>query len=241
VGHTVGDLQSVTNAAGHVMQYTLYDKSGRLLQSIDANGATTDNQYSPRGWLTQASVTPAGGGTPLVHRLRLRRSGATHQRNVPGQGAITYTYDAAHRLTGITDAAGNSVTYTLDNAGNRTAEQFKDPSGTLAKTITRAFDALNRSQTVTGECNEINSCGTFDSPSSVFRRVAIHGSSRARDINFGPCRRCCFHSVPQPNWGSNCFCVHHRHLFLLQWAHATPGVPQLVGVWGQRQRSVGYR
>jgi YD repeat-containing protein len=153
VGHTLGDLQSMTNAAGHLTQYTQYDKSGRLLQSIDANGATTNNQYSPRGWLTQASVTSAGGGTPLVTSYGYDLAGQLTSVTYPGQGPITYSYDAAHRLTGITDAAGNSVSYTLDNAGNRTAEQFKDPSGVLAKSIGRAFDALNRVQSVSGGAN----------------------------------------------------------------------------------------
>ena len=34
--------------------------------------------------------------------------------------------------------------------GNRTNEQVKDPSGTLARQTTRVYDALNRLQTVTG-------------------------------------------------------------------------------------------
>jgi YD repeat-containing protein len=61
-----------------------------------------------------------------------------------------YTYDAAHRLTGIKDGAGNTVTYTLDNLGNRTGEAFKDPAGVLARNITRVYDALSRLQSVTG-------------------------------------------------------------------------------------------
>lgn len=150
VGHTLGDLQGITNAAGHVTQYTLYDKSGRPLRSVDPNGAVTDNQYSPRGWLTQASVTPAGGGAALVTTYGYDNAGQLTSVIYPGQGPITYAYDAAHRLTGITDAAGNSVSYTLDNAGNRTSEQSKDASGTLARTITRAFDALNRVQAAVG-------------------------------------------------------------------------------------------
>jgi YD repeat-containing protein len=63
---------------------------------------------------------------------------------------LGYTYDAAHRLTGITDARGNSVTYTLDAAGNRTGETIRDSSGALMRSVSRAFDALNRLQQVTG-------------------------------------------------------------------------------------------
>ncbi len=58
------------------------------------------------------------------------------------------SYDAAHRLIGASDAKGNSVTYTLDNTGNRIGEQIKDPSGVLQLQMQRSFDALNRVQQV---------------------------------------------------------------------------------------------
>jgi YD repeat-containing protein len=64
--------------------------------------------------------------------------------------ALEYAYDAAHRLTSVKDNAGNSVAYTLDNMGNRTAEETKDTGGTLRRNITRVFDALNRAQSATG-------------------------------------------------------------------------------------------
>jgi hypothetical protein len=50
----------------------------------------------------------------------------------------------------VTDNLGNTVHYTLDNMGNRKQEDYKDPTGTLAKTITRLYDALNRLQNLTG-------------------------------------------------------------------------------------------
>ena len=71
----------------------------------------------------------------------------------PDGTTLGYSYDAAHRPTGLTDAKGNTVTHTLDNMGNRTGEQVKDPSGTLQRNITRVYDALNRVQQVTGASN----------------------------------------------------------------------------------------
>ena len=63
---------------------------------------------------------------------------------------LNYAYDDAHRLTDVTDAAGNKIHYVLDNVGNRTSEQVTDASGNLASTVSRVFDALNRVQTQTG-------------------------------------------------------------------------------------------
>ena len=72
------------------------------------------------------------------------------QATLPDGSSLTYTHDAAHRLTAINDHKGTRVDYTLDAMGNRTAEQVKDPGGVLVTNITRVIDALNRVQQVTG-------------------------------------------------------------------------------------------
>ncbi|MBW8828405.1 MAG: RHS repeat protein [Burkholderiales bacterium] len=148
--HTLGDLQSVTNPAGHTTQYVKYDKAGRVLRSIGAAGATTDLAYKPRGWVESVTVKPADGGTAQVTTYSYDAAGQLKQVTLPDAVTLQYTYDDAHRLTGITDGAGNTVTYTLDNAGNRAGETLKDAGGTLARNITRVFDALGRVQQVTG-------------------------------------------------------------------------------------------
>jgi hypothetical protein len=53
----------------------------------------------------------------------------------------------------VTDAKGNTVSYTLDATGNKVSEQVKDPQGTLQRNITRVYDTLNRVQQVTGASN----------------------------------------------------------------------------------------
>lgn len=50
----------------------------------------------------------------------------------------------------MTDTKGNTVTYTLDNMGNRVSEQFKDAQGNLQRSVSRVYDALNRMQQLTG-------------------------------------------------------------------------------------------
>ncbi len=63
---------------------------------------------------------------------------------------LSYTYDAAHRLTDIPDTLGNKVHYSLDSEGNRINENTTDPLGTFAKTLSRSYDQLSRLQTLTG-------------------------------------------------------------------------------------------
>ncbi|WP_164483773.1 MULTISPECIES: LamG-like jellyroll fold domain-containing protein [unclassified Polaromonas] len=152
VGHTVGDLQSITNAAGHVTQFPLYDRAGRVRRMIDPKGVVTDTSYTPRGWISSVTVTPPGGVARTTN-YTYDNAGQLIGVTLPDTTTMSYSYDAAHRLTGVTDTKGNSVTYSLDNMGNKVGEQVKDPSGNLQRNITRVYDALNRIQQITGASN----------------------------------------------------------------------------------------
>jgi YD repeat-containing protein len=155
-GHYPGDLKTITNAKGHVTNFTQYSRDGRVKEVVAPSGLVTAYAYSGRGWVTrvkQCSIAPcdpttADGG--LLSILDYWPTGLLKRATQPDGSYLDYTYDDAHRLIGVADAAGNTVTYTLDNAGNRIGEQVKDLGGTLARNITRTFDALNRLQTVTG-------------------------------------------------------------------------------------------
>jgi YD repeat-containing protein len=150
-GHTVGDLQQVQDPAGNATQFTLYDKAGRLLSSKDANNTVTTRTWWPRGWVHTVTVKPkAGGGTAQTTTYDYWPTGLLHVVTQPDGSTLTYAYDDAHRLTDVTDGAGNTVHYVLDGMGNRTSETVKDASGNLASAIARIYDNLNRLQAVTG-------------------------------------------------------------------------------------------
>lgn len=139
-----GNLSTITNAAGHVTTLSNYDANGRVGRIVDPNGLTTDLTYSPRGWLASRKI----GGELTTYDY----DGVGQLKKVtnPDGSFIAYTYDDAHRLTDITDSASNNIHYTLDAMGNRIKEEIKDPAGSLARQITRVYDALSRLQQVTG-------------------------------------------------------------------------------------------
>jgi YD repeat-containing protein len=139
-----GNLASITNAVGHVTTLADYDASGRVGRIITPDGVVTELTYSPRGWLTSRTV--AGEVTTYEYD----GVGQLKKLMLPDSSFITYTYDDAHRVTGASDSLGNSIRYTLDAMGNRTKEEVRDPSGALARQITRAYDTLNRLKEITG-------------------------------------------------------------------------------------------
>jgi YD repeat-containing protein len=143
-GHFMGDLATVTNAAGRVTQYTQYNKHGQVLESIDPNGVVTSNTYDLRQRLL--STTTAGRTTQYTYDP----VGQLKRVTLPDQSWIGYDYDDAQRQVAVYDHKGNRVDYTLDNAGNRIAEQTKDPSGALKRQLARSIDALGRVQQTTG-------------------------------------------------------------------------------------------
>ncbi|MCW7536264.1 DUF6531 domain-containing protein [Aquabacterium sp. A7-Y] len=141
---TQGDLKQVSDPAGQVTRYTQYNPHGQVLKQIDANGIVTDYSYEPRQRLS--SVTVNGQRTQYEYEP----TGLLKKVTQPDGSTVVYGYDNAHRLISIQDSLGNSVSYTLDNAGHRTQEAVKDPSGTLTRNIGRTYDALGRVQSTTG-------------------------------------------------------------------------------------------
>jgi len=144
VGHTIGDLQTMTNAKSQVTTYSQYDKHGNLLQMSDPNGVVTTNTYDLRQRLLSTSV---GGQTTSYS---YDPAGQLLKVTAPDASWLGYEYDPAHRMTATKDNLGNRIEYTLDNAGNRTAENVKDTSGALRRQLARSIDALGRTQQTTG-------------------------------------------------------------------------------------------
>lgn len=144
----MGNLLTVTNALGQITTLSNYDANGRVGRIAAPNGTATELTYSSRGWLASRTVT--GGGASETTTYDYDSVGQLKKVTAPDASFVTYTYDAAHRLIGVADSLGNSVTYTLDLTGNRIKEQVADPGGSLARQISRVYDTLNRLQQQTG-------------------------------------------------------------------------------------------
>ena len=155
-----GQVETITNAAGHVTQITEYNAHGQPLSIMDPNGLVTTLAYDARQRVTSRSV----GGETTTYTYD--NAGQLTKVTLPDGSFLDYTYDNAHRLTGISDNLGNRISYTLDLAGNRTQEQVFDPAKALAQTRSRVYNNLNRLTQEIGATGQTTAFG-YDNQGNV--------------------------------------------------------------------------
>jgi len=183
-----GDLQSVTDALGHVTTYASYDGAGRVTRVIDPNGVITDLTYTPRGWLYTRTVRALASGVAssgdAITTITYTPYGAVATITDPDGVVTTYGYDTAHRLTTITDALGNYIQYTLDPSGNHTKEQTFTAAGVATRTLGRTFNTLGQLTMVTDGLSQTvfnaSTSGNYDANGNLVQSTDALGYQRQR-------------------------------------------------------------
>ncbi|WP_185633778.1 RHS repeat-associated core domain-containing protein [Burkholderia sp. Bp9012] len=179
-----GDLKSVTNALGQTTTYASYDGAGRVTRSIDPNGVMTDLTYTPRGWLASRTVRANADGSAssgdATTSMTYTPFGAVATVTDPDGVAIAYSYDQAHRLTKIADALGNSIQYTLDASGNRTAENtYAAGSTTASRSLSRTYNNLGQLIKITDGLGHVvfdaSASGNYDGNGNLIQSKDANG------------------------------------------------------------------
>src|SRR5574341_317703 len=125
---SLGNPQTATDPNGNATTYT-YDSTGRVL-TVKAPGDLNPTQYV---YITAGCTSCGSGGANKIDYIIL-----------PEGNKIDYDYDTYGNLTTIKDSQNNSINYAHDSEGNRLKEEIKDTLGTLQKTLSYQYDALNR-------------------------------------------------------------------------------------------------
>ena len=169
-----GALTNIQNALLQNTAITSHTGGGLPLTVVDPNSVTTTLTYSPRNWLLTSTI--ATGAGPLTTTNTYDAAGELTKVQQPDGSFLTNGYDTAHRLTTVTDSFGNSISYTLDSLGDRTASNIENPSAVVTRGHTAAYDSLGRtlkniggmSQTTTYTYNSDGDLVDFDPPGQTF-------------------------------------------------------------------------
>jgi RHS repeat-associated protein len=153
------DLSTITDPLGHMTRLTNYNGSGLPLTMIDPNGVITSFTYDIRDRLLSRTVHAASGNatTTFGYDAAEQLTSVT----LPDGALLEYQYDTAHRLQSVSNSLGESITFTLDGAGNVIQQNTANASGTLVKTQSAVFDGLSRMLQEIGADSQTNTY-TYD-------------------------------------------------------------------------------
>ena len=179
-GGKCGEISTITDALGHVTEFTDYDALRQPTRIVERSGRVIELAYDARQRVIRS--TSAGRATSYEHDPR----GGLISLTDPDGRSVTYERDDAGRLIGLADARGNRIDWTLDAAGNRTEERIQDPTGTLRKSARRAYDELSRLITLTHAHGGTDSY-SYDDNGDV--TAAVDPGGRSTVMAYDPLRR----------------------------------------------------
>ncbi|WP_408951389.1 RHS repeat-associated core domain-containing protein [Lysobacter sp. Hz 25] len=185
-----GDLWKIENALGRtVLEVLRYDGAGRVVSSRNDNGVASDYEFNSRGWLTATKTRggdDASEADDQIVRMDYWPTGLVKKITLPDGAYTAYAYDAARRLTAVTDEAGNSIQYTLDSRGNRTRQDIKTSGGAVTHTLSRVYNLLDEVQAAKDASQNATSF-TYDSRGNP--NLATDALGRVTDQDYDPLDR----------------------------------------------------
>ena len=141
-GGACGQIQSITNDLGHTTRFESFDAHGRLTRMVDANGLETTWTYTLRG--RPATITRRHAGESRTTAYVYDAAGQIDRVTLPDGEVLDYTWNAAHLLESIEDAAGSRIEFHYDARGLRDGEVVRDAAGTLRRSLSLLHDAQGR-------------------------------------------------------------------------------------------------
>jgi YD repeat-containing protein len=220
----LGRLASVSNANGEIATYA-YDAADRLIRATDAGGVTTTFAFDAAGRLTDEASSDRsftdyaynstgdlisktdGNGviTSYTYDARHRMTSISYPAD-PTRN-VSFTYDGAGRLNGMTDISG-TTTYTHNVMGRVTSASWTpagsaltlvlaynyDASGRLAsltyptgRVVTYAYDSAGRIDSVDASANgspvNLASTITYDALGNITSRTLGNGIVETHSID----------------------------------------------------------
>ena len=217
-----GRLASVTYPSGKQAVYA-YDAAGRI-SGVTANAQTlvTGVTYTPFGIV---SGWTAGNGA--VYRRAIDLDGRIAGLALPASDNIALAYDAASRITGLTESGLAARTFGYDALDRLT--NYK--SGTATQTYTYDADG-NRTGYATNATPPVSLAYNVDPASN--RLLGISGSS-TESFTYDAAGNTLSHSSPSADFRYD---YDARNRLAVSWSGAA-GTTQLINGLGQRVGRIG--
>ena len=170
-----GQLQTVTDALGHVVQFSNYGgfssftPFGAAQSVTDANGVTTEYAYDTRGRLLTSTMLPVDEGDPtLITQNAYDAAGNRTEYVRPANNRTQYRYDSSNRVKKImrTDAVAARhdeilVTYNaFDQPTTMVAQVCPAPATSCPSWVTTWSDSYAYSATTSDLTQVINADNT---------------------------------------------------------------------------------
>jgi RHS repeat-associated protein len=159
-GSECGQLQTATNALGHVTTYNAYNAHGQPTLITDLNGVQTQLEYDGRQRLTSI-ISAFGTASAETTTIEYWPTGLLKKMTRPDGSFVLNTYDEAHRLARTEDGSGGKIEYLMDGAGNRQTSNSYDPYGTLVRTQRQLYNEF-------GQLWQLLSASGLDSEATVY-------------------------------------------------------------------------
>lgn len=182
-----GNLQSMTNALGHVTQFQNYDPNGRPQRMIDPNGAVTEMTYDLLGRAATITVKHTSdvaldSVTQVDYDIEGRVSGITR----PDTAKLSFSYNLAGLLTAMHSVDGERIDFAHDAMGDVLTQTVKRVDGSTASAVSRSYDSLGRMLTETfGPARTM--AYQYDKMGNMTRMISARGHSF--DNAFDPLNR----------------------------------------------------
>ena len=162
-----GQLTTVTDALGQVVTTTIYDRSGRKRDGIDARGTVTRFGYDQRNRIIEQRLDPNGLNLTTLFRFDAlgQRIKVTEGANTVSARVITHAYDRKGRVKRIVvdGAAGGlqlATNYTYDDLDNTVRVARGTMSSPNQHVMLHEFDGLGRRVKEIGAPSAVFGAGT---------------------------------------------------------------------------------
>lgn len=174
------DLLTVTNALGQVTEITARDARGFPTHIEDENDVETILVYNERGRITRQTAKSAQGDA--ITEFAYNAANLLTRVTLPDNSFYDYEYDDAHRLVALENASADRIEYTLDNAGNITAQTIRDSGTTVRQSITRSYDEASRLIEVLGNnSQDLDISYDLNGNATSFTNALLHNTAQAFD------------------------------------------------------------